>query len=354
MTPLGRRIALRIARTGPITLADYMAECLLDPQYGYYTTRDPLGRGGDFVTAPEISQMFGELLGLWLAQCWLDQGAPAPFALAELGPGRGTLMADVLRATRGVPGLHEAMRVCLMEASPTLRAAQAAALAGYDPQWHDSVATLPELPLFLLANEFLDALPIRQFHRHAAGWQEVMVTEEDGRLAFALSPPIHVSLLADRIADTRPGDIVELCPALRTVVGEVGARLYRHGGAALFVDYGGWHSRGDTLQAVRNHGFTDPLAEPGLADLTAHVDFEAVARAAPPARATGMVEQGAFLERLGLHARARQLAQGMSGDALLIHRAATERLTAADAMGTVFKALALYPQTAPLPPGFAA
>ena len=297
--------------------------------------------------------MFGELLGLWLAQCWLDQGAPAPFVLAELGPGRGTLMADALRATRGVPGLHEAMRICLMEASPTLRAAQAAALAGYDPQWHDSVTTLPELPLFLLANEFLDALPIRQFHRHAAGWQEVMVTEEDGHLAFALSPPIHVSLLADRIADTRPGDIIELCPALRTVVGEVGARLSRHGGAALFVDYGGWHSRGDTLQAVRNHGFTDPLADPGLADLTAHVDFEAVARAASPARATGMVEQGAFLERLGLAARARQLAQRMSGDALLIHEAATERLTAANAMGTVFKVLALYPQTAPLPPGFA-
>lgn len=163
-----------------------------------------------------------------------------------------------------------------------------------------------------------------------------------------------VSLLADRITDTRPGDIVELCPGLRTVVGEVGARLARHGGTALFVDYGGWHSRGDTLQAVRNHRFTNPLSEPGLADLTAHVDFEAVARAAPPARATGMVEQGVFLERLGLRARARQLAQRMSGDTLLSHEAATERLTAANAMGTVFKALALYPQSAPLPPGFTA
>ncbi|MFT5744593.1 MAG: NADH dehydrogenase [ubiquinone] 1 alpha subcomplex assembly factor 7, partial [Paracoccaceae bacterium] len=172
MTPLGDILIKRVRATGPMTLADYMGECLLHPEHGYYTTRDPLGAVGDFTTAPEISQMFGELIGLCLAQAWMDQGAPASFALAELGPGRGTLMADALRATRGVSGFHDAAQVHLIEASPTLRAAQAKIVP--HATWHDSVATLPDLPLFVIANEFFDALPIRQFRRHANGWQETV------------------------------------------------------------------------------------------------------------------------------------------------------------------------------------
>ena len=175
MTPLGAQIAAQIAATGPISLADYMATCLMHPEHGYYATRDPLGERGDFTTAPEISQMFGELTGLCLAQCWLDQGAPAPFVLAELGPGRGTLMADLLRATRGVPGFHEGLRLHLVEGSPVLRDAQARRLADAAPSWHDSADTLPDMPLFLVANEFFDALPIRQFERGADGWHERVV-----------------------------------------------------------------------------------------------------------------------------------------------------------------------------------
>ena len=354
MTPLGQRLLARIARTGPMTLADYMAECLLNPEHGYYATRDPLGAAGDFTTAPEISQMFGELLGLWTAQCWIDQGAPDPFVLCEIGPGRGTLMADALRATRGVPGFHAAMRLHLIEASPVLRERQRAALAGHEVRWLEDVTSLPDLPLILMANEFLDALPIRQFRRHDAGWQEVMVAERKGQLSFALSVPVPVAALAHRVTDTRPGDIVEYCPALPAIIGRIGGQIAERGGAALFIDYGEWHSRGDTLQAMKNHAFTDPLAEPGRADLTAHVDFEAIARAAVPAKTTGMVTQGTFLARLGIAQRAEALARKMSGPALFNHQSATERLTAPDRMGSLFKTLALHPEGAPLPPGFEA
>ncbi|KAB2880783.1 MAG: class I SAM-dependent methyltransferase, partial [Albidovulum sp.] len=183
MTPLGHLLARRIALEGPIPLSDYMAECLLNPAHGYYATRDPLGAAGDFTTAPEISQMFGELLGLCLAQCWLDQGRPSPFALAEVGPGRGTLMADMLRAMRSVPGLPATAEVHLVEASPALRARQAMTLTGVAPEWHDRVEDLPDLPLFLVANEFFDALPIRQFERRGTGWAERQVGLAEGRPA---------------------------------------------------------------------------------------------------------------------------------------------------------------------------
>ncbi len=297
----------RIRQTGPLTVAEYMAECLTHPVHGYYMTRDPLGAAGDFTTAPEISQMFGEMLGLCLAQCWLDQGAPAPFALAELGPGRGTLMADILRATRRVPGFHDGMRLALVEVSPALRARQAEALAPHRPAWHDRIADLPALPLFLVANEFLDALPIRQFLRTGEGWAERMVGAAGDRLAFGLAPPAPLAMLAHRLADTAEGDLVEVSPPAEAVAAGIGARIARDGGAAVIVDYGGWRSRGDTLQAVRAHRKVDPLEAPGTADLTAHVDFEAVARAARAAgaAATAMTTQGVFLERLGITERAR-------------------------------------------------
>ncbi len=351
MTPLAQLIAARIAATGPISLADYMADCLLHPDHGYYATRDPFGITGDFTTAPEISQMFGELLGLCLAQSWLDQGSPA-FTLAELGPGRGTLMADVLRATKGVPGFHTSAQIMLVEASAPLRARQAQALASYPITWTDSITTLPDAPLFLLANEFFDALPIRQFTRHADGWCETMVGLEGDALTLIQSPPALIAALDHRLADTSPGDIVELCPAARPIVAKIGTTIARHGGAALIVDYGGWRSRGDTFQALRHHAPTTPLAEPGLADLTAHVDFAELAHAAQPA-AHAYTTQGALLTALGIDARAERLAQSLQGAALENHLAAKRRLTDPAEMGTLFKVLALYPARHPSPPGTA-
>ena len=327
MTALADILIRRIAAAGPITLADYMAECLLHPQHGYYTTRDPLGAGGDFTTAPEISQMFGELIGLCLAQAWMDQGAPSAIALAELGPGRGTLMADLWRATAAVPGFHAAARVHLVEASPTLRAQQAQRV----PQatWHDTLETLPDdRALFLVANEFFDALPIRQFRRAGARWRETVVGLRDGALTLGQSDPVDLPGWAGPLADTPDGGVVELCPAARPVMQAISARISAHGGAALIIDYGDWGSRGDTFQALRGHAFADPLAEPGQADLTAHVDFRALALATDGLTG-GAVTQGALLNALGIQqraqTRARGLSGGLSGEAVTQHRAARTR-----------------------------
>ncbi|WP_298434543.1 SAM-dependent methyltransferase [uncultured Jannaschia sp.] len=346
---LAEQLAARIRATGPMTLAEFMAEALLHPTLGYYTTRDPLGAAGDFTTAPEISQMFGEMLGLCLAQTWLDQGAPDAVTLAELGPGRGTLMADILRATRGVPGFHDAISLHLVEASPAFRAAQATRLSDYDPSWHDGVDGLPEDPLLLVANEFLDALPIRQFARVGDGWAETLVTVTDGGLAFARGEPVPVPELDHH--DVADGTIVERCPALVPVVGAVAARVAT-GGTAIFVDYGHWRAQGDTVQAVRAHAPVDPLDAPGTADLTAHVDFEAIARAAAPAAVTPMIRQGVLLERLGITARAQALARSLDGAERDAHIAAHRRLVHPAEMGDLFKAIALYPPGAPPPPGF--
>ncbi len=335
-------IADQIAGTGPMRLSDYMALCLLHPAHGYYTTREAFGAAGDFVTAPEISQMFGECLGLWLAQCWLDQGSPSPFTLAELGPGRGTLMADALRATRGVAGFHAGLRLHLVEASPRLRAEQAARLAGFTPVFLDDVAGLPEGPLFVLANEFFDALPIRQFRRDGGLWRETVVGLRAGRLALGLGPPVDPP-------DAPAVDVFETCPAAEPVIARLGGLVARHGGAGLVVDYGGWGSRGDTFQALRGHAFADPLEAPGKADLTAHVDFRALAAAA--GCGTHFTTQGAFLDAVGLHGRAGRLAQGLAGDALAQHRDATDRLTNPARMGDLFKVLALYPPGL-TPPGW--
>ncbi|WP_233192790.1 class I SAM-dependent methyltransferase [Acidimangrovimonas sediminis] len=356
MTPLGDLLARRIRAGGPITVAEYMAACLLHPEHGYYTTREPFGQRGDFITAPEISQMFGELAGLALAQTWLDHGAPAAFALAELGPGRGTLMADILRATRGVPGFHAAMKLHLVEASPRLRAVQAKALAGQAPTWHDGVETLPDLPLYLIANEFFDALPIRQFLRAGRAWRERLVGLEDGEsggvaLTFGLSAPVAPPALAHRLGDTREGEMVELCAPATAVMEVLAARLATDGGAALIIDYGDWRSRGDTLQALRARESDPPLAHPGEADLTAHVDFEALRRAAPALPAAGLTAQGAWLGRLGIATRAEALAARLEGAARDTHHAATHRLTAAEEMGTLFKVLGLSGPGQTLPPG---
>jgi SAM-dependent MidA family methyltransferase len=350
MTALAEMIAARVAATGPMTLADYMAECLLHPDHGYYATRDPLGQAGDFTTAPEITQMFGELVGLALARAWMDQGA--------LGPGRGTLMADLLRATTGIPGFRDATRLVLVEASAPFRALQERALGEAGPRWADGPDALPEdRPLLLAANEFLDALPIRQFVRDPGGWRERMVTAKHGRIESGLAPPAPIAALDHRLADTEPGEVVELRPALEGVVAAVGERIAAQGGCAIFIDYGDWRSRGDTLQAVAGHAYTDAFEAPGAADLTAHVDFETVAMAARAAgaEAWGPEPQGRWLGRLGLVQRAEALAGGLSDpEARRRHVAAFHRLTDPAEMGTLFKVMALTPPQAPAPPGFAA
>ena len=346
-------ITARIRAGGPVSVADYMADCLLHPQFGYYTTRDPLGAKGDFITAPEISQMFGEILGLALAQAWLDQGSPSPFTLAELGPGRGTLMADLLRATRGVPGFRAAMQIHLVEASPALRGLQANTLEGYAPEWLDTVDALPDQPLFLVANEFFDALPIRQFLRTGSHWSEKQVGLKDSTLAFGLGPAAPQAVLEHRLADTQEGDLVELCEASLPITQTIAARIAAHGGTALIIDYGDWRALGDTLQALRVHEPADPLQAPGEADLTAHVDFEALATAAKTAGCahTRLTPQGVFLERLGITDRARALAAPQRGDSLETLIAAHRRLTHPEEMGNLFKVLGLYPSQAAPPPG---
>jgi len=352
MTLLDHLIA-RIRQDGPMSVSDYMAECLLHPELGYYSTRDPLGAKGDFITAPEISQMFGELIGLCLAQSWIDQGQPSPFSLAELGPGRGTLMADILRATRNVAGFHEAAQVLLLEASPALRDVQAKTLNGFEVHWIDTISDLPDQPLFLVANEFFDALPVRQFIRDGEGWRERLIGEDSGALAFGRGPDAAQTALQDRLTDTKDGDLVELCAAAIPVLTCIAERISNKGGAALIVDYGDWRSLGDTLQALQAHERCDPLGDPGQADLTAHVDFEPLALAA---RATGcahsrLTPQGVFLERLGITARAQALAKSLSGSELDELIAAHRRLTHPAEMGNLFKVLGLFPAHSAPPPG---
>jgi NADH dehydrogenase [ubiquinone] 1 alpha subcomplex assembly factor 7 len=354
MTPLARLLARRIALAGPLTVAEFMAEALGHPEHGYYQHRDPLGAAGDFITAPEISQMFGELIGLWCLEVWREMGAPSPCLLVELGPGRGTLMADAMRAARIRPAFCEAARLHLVETSPALRALQAKALAAHKPAWHERLAQLPEGPLLLVANEFFDALPVHQFVLGSEGWRERVVALQGEALAFATAAPGPAfALLSDR---QREGPAAEVSPSGLGLVGAIARRLAAQGGAALIVDYGTSRSMpGESLQAVQRHRPVDPLAEPGEADLTAHVDFEALARAAREAGAMvhGPLPQGEFLIRLGLPARAESLIARATPEQARAIEAARRRLLDTREMGTLFKALVLTAPNMPAPPGFA-
>ena len=323
LTPLERALRERIRSDGPITVHAYMEAC----NAYYYATRDPLGAAGDFTTAPEISQMFGEIVGAALADCWLRAGAPPDAVYAELGPGRGTLAADALRVLQSA-GFRGSVH--FVETSPILRQAQASACPG--AEWHDGIDALPAAPLLLVANEFFDALPVRQF---AAG-TERRVTVAAGGLAF-----------------DRDGAIVEDSPARSEAAGALGRHLAGHGGVAIVIDYG--HERsapGDTLQAVRGHAFAPVLAEPGEQDLTAHVDFEALAAAAAAAgaAATPLVTQSEWLNRLGIGARAAELATANPNRTAELSLAVT-RLTSRDKMGELFKVVALHSPAWPAPAG---
>ncbi|MCX5517154.1 class I SAM-dependent methyltransferase [Kaistia defluvii] len=339
MTPLAEKLVHRIENFGPITIADYMAACLGDPEFGYYTTREPFGSAGDFVTAPEVSQMFGELIGLWAVETWQRMGSPAAFVLAEIGPGRGTLMTDALRAAKIAPDFEDAATIVLVETSQRLRAIQADALAGHAIDWIEHVDALPEGPAIVVANELFDALPVRQFLRTADGWAERMVGVSNGRLAFGLRANAHFDGADDRAPE---GSLVETATISAAIMATLAARLQRSGGAFLAIDYGHAESGfGDTLQALRSHAFDDPLAHPGEADLTVHVDFAALARTAEAngARASTIWTQGDFLLALGLLERAGRLGAGKDGPTQDAIRAAVERLAGPDAMGSLFKVL---------------
>ena len=352
MTPLGRLIIARIAETGPISVAEYMSWCLSHPEHGYYMRRDPLGRAGDFITAPEISQMFGEMIGGWLAAAWEQAGSPARVVLAELGPGRGTLMADAMRVATRLPGFATAAELWLVETSPALRAVQAETLEAHAPHWADRVEELPEAPLLLVANEFFDALPLRQFQRLDTLWRERRIGLTGDALAFVWAAPQADPVLDAQFPGVPDGAFVETNPLGLAIAARVGDCLSRHGGAALIVDYGAEGGTGDTFQGVADHATADPLAAPGEADLTAHVAFDPLAAAASAAGACafGPIPQGVFLERLGITARARQLAAARPHDAHSV-AAAHRRLTHPEEMGNLFRVLALSRGDDP-PPGF--
>jgi SAM-dependent MidA family methyltransferase len=344
----------RIRRGGPITVADYMAEALGHPEHGYYTTREPFGAAGDFTTAPEISQMFGELIGLWAAVTWQSLGMPSRVVLAELGPGRGTLMADLLRAAATVPPFLAALDVWLVETSPRLRARQRDTLKGRDVQWCERFEDLPDGPLIVVANELFDALPIRQFEKRGGVWHERMVGIDDaGALTFVPGPATEPDMPAEVLA-AADGAIAETCPQGRALAESLGRRISREPGAALLIDYGHALSGvGDTLQAVKRHRYHPVLETPGAADLTAHVDFEALASAAIPARAWGPVTQGDFLSAMGIRARAGMLAANASPKVAADIAGQLRRLIEPEEMGTLFKVLALAHPALPAPLGFA-
>lgn len=351
MNELGRLIARRIALTGPISIADFMAEALGHPRLGYYRRTMAVGAAGDFTTAPEISQMFGELLGAWLAERWLAMGSPSPVRLVELGPGRGTLMADALRATRGVPGFHAAIDLHLVDTDEPMRAAQRAALPTHAPTWHERFDEVPAGPLLLVANEFFDALPVRQFHRAEDGWRERMIgLAGDGSLRLALAP--GVTPFTSLLPDAPPGAEAEICEAGRALAASIGTRIRENGGWALIVDYGAESAgRAASLQAVRGHRGADILDRPGETDLSAHVDFAALAVAAG-VPSFGPVGQGEFLHRLGLPERSAALKRRAAPEQARVIDAASARLIAPEQMGTLFRVLALGDGKCAPPAGF--
>jgi NADH dehydrogenase [ubiquinone] 1 alpha subcomplex assembly factor 7 len=336
-----------------MSISDYMALALAHPEYGYYMRKDPFGEHGDFTTAPEISQVFGELIGAWLVTQWVLMGKPQQVALAELGPGRGTLMADILRSTARVKGFHDAITVHLMELSPLLRQKQWMALAGKHPdiRWHTGFAEIPAKPLLLVANEFFDALPISQFRHDEDGWKERRIMLGDkGKLEFIFvreTPP--PSLRDEPVSDK----LYEYNEAATQMALVISTRILTYGGTALILDYGYEGTHGDTLQAVREHAYHDLLKDPGTADLTAHVDFYNLTRAAATGGTVyGPVGQGHFLNQLGARERTEKLCEKATKKQQKLLKSGLERLTSGKEMGELFKALCIVHPELPKPEGF--
>ncbi len=346
------KLKAAIRATGPIGVDAFMTACLHDPEHGYYATRPRLGEDGDFVTAPLISQMFGELIGLWAVETWVGLGRPHPFRLIEIGPGDGTLIADALRAARLAPDFLAAADLWLVETSAPLAERQRQRLAGANARWTARLDEVPgDAPMILIANEVLDCLPAAQLVRRAEGWAERVVgVDTAGELTFGLAPLIPP--LSDQDDAWPIGTLVEISPAQSILAADVVGRITRWGGAALLIDYGGEPGGGDTLQALRGHQKVDPLSSPGEADLTVHADFRAVRLAAETLGArAALVTQGEFLRRLGIEQRAAALARAAPDRAGTIARQLA-RLVDDDQMGRLFKAACLYGASNRPPPGF--
>jgi NADH dehydrogenase [ubiquinone] 1 alpha subcomplex assembly factor 7 len=348
-SPLQSEIKKLIKSSGPMPVWRYMELCLTHPEHGYYISHDPLGREGDFTTSPEVSQMFGELLGLWAASVWRAMGQPSLLRLIELGPGRGTMMADALRALRVLPPLYQALSVHLVEINPVLREKQRTALAGVrHVAWHDSIDRVPAGPAVILANEYFDVLPIHQVVKRETGWHERTVEiDEEGKLGFgyAAEPTPRFEVLLPPLVRAAPiGAVFEWRPDAEIMT--IATRVRDQGGAALIIDYGHIRSdAGDTFQAIARHSFADPLKNPGFADVTAHVDFQALMRAAEDlgARVHGPVPQGEFLKHLGIETRAVTLMAKASHEVSEDISSALKRLTGGGrgGMGSMFKVLAV-------------
>lgn len=357
MTRLGERIARMIAAAGPMSLAEYMAVCLADPRDGYYSRREAIGRQGDFITAPQVSQALGEIVAVWCVAAWRAMGSPARVVLAEAGPGNATMMADLLRAAASFPGFAAALEIVLIETGAAMIERQRDALAGFGVpvSWIAGQAELPAGPLILLANEFLDALPVRQYVKSRGAWRERCVgLGDDGRLRWQLGPGTIDAALLPAGSEAEPdGAVFEIAPAREAWVETLAGRLKAAGGMALLVDYG--HARsgfGDTFQAVRAHRHADPLATPGEADLTAHVDFAALRRIAGNAGVTAspVVMQGDFLLAMGIAERAGRLGADAGEATRERLRGEVERLVQPDQMGNLFKVLALSAVAPGAPP----
>lgn len=355
MTGCAREIRRIIAAHGPISVGEFMRIALTDPAFGYYVRRNPIS--GDFVTAPEISQIFGELIGLFFVQLWEDNGRPQRFHLVELGPGRGTLMADMLRAASIRPQFLDSAIIDLVEVSPLLAEHQRRALAPRPVTWHRDLRDVPaDAPAFIIANEFFDALPVRQFVRSSSRWHERKIALDHGRFHFVQHPePAPEELIPARLRDAPDGAVFEFSADAQRIAGEIAARMVRTGGAALIVDYG--HTRSgfaDTFQAVQRHKFANPLADPGEADLTFHVNFEVLTQAAEAQNATafGPVTQGRFLTALGIRERSEILKRSAPAYARMID-SGVDRLIGETQMGQLFKMLAITTPDSPPPPGFA-
>lgn len=352
LSPFARQLAARIGRDGPLTVADFMAAAAGE----YYATQKVFGRQGDFTTAPEISQLFGEMIAAWLTDLWLQMGRPDHLQLVELGPGRGTLSADIMRTLQNWPDFKTAISLHLVENSPALREQQARALAAYKPAWYDRIEDVPQGLCVFIANEFLDALPVHQFEKAGGVWRERRVGF-DKRFFFTLADaelPLETVMPASFL-DAPDGSVFEISPASLTVVGHIAARLQRCGGAALIVDYG--HMRaglGDTLQALENHAYASVLENVGGRDITAHVDFATCAEAAAGCAAVhGPVTQAEFLLRLGILQRAQSLYSKASPEDAKEVQAGLARLIGGAEMGSLFKVMALTPQaSAVTPAGF--
>jgi len=337
----------QIEAAGPMDISRFMRYALCHPQYGYYMNRDPFGVRGDFTTAPEISQMFGELIGVWVADVWMQMDQPGSFVLLECGPGRGTLMADVMRATSKLKGFHKAAQIHLLETSPALKAMQKDKLSGYNPIWHDTPETLPtNIPLVMLANEFLDALPVRQIEKTSSGWAERVIIANDNALDFGLIPvPAQITpMIPASLQNKNPGFIYEFSPARSAFVSNICDMLKTQSGAALIIDYGAAEMQpGGTLSAIYKHDHVSPLEHIGECDLSAHVDFTAICETARAqgVQCFGPVEQGAFLNALGIEQRAEALRNSAEDNQAQDIQKALHRLTASDQMGSLFKVIGL-------------